>query len=296
MDSTAGGVDSRPGLWNTPPVTPRRAIAVARLGAVEDQEVLEAFVGGGAVKAFGPSLHVEGATLALDGWWKAAFRVAPTTFAVREEPPPDGSRALDGLEECLREHGLRPVGADPSLLIAVTYTSLDLGASEWAVWSDNQHTADAALSALAGVDTFFDDAPRTAPSTSSAAAASVYEAQRGGARRTAGLAAMVIVAVGLDEEAVDAMAATLDDCRIEARAISEIEPEECGSLLADLAFVDARSGAGMAFTLALRATPRGATMPIVALGPDGAWTPADVTVSPEESPEEWAGHIRRLLP
>lgn len=269
-------------------VRPPARVGYAR--PVEDQEVLEAFVGGGAVHAFGTKLHVEGDTLAVDGWWKAAFRVAPTTFAVREEPAPAPSTALDGLTECLRAHGLRPVGADPSLLVAITYTAIDLGPADWAVWSTNQTTAEADLTTRAGVDTFFDSAP------TAAASPGVREAQRGGARRTAGLAPLVILAVGVDKTSVDAMAAALGNCRIEARAIGEIEPEACGALMPDLAFVDATSGAGMAFILGFRATARGSSLPIVALGTAGTRTPADVMVSPSESPEEWAGHISRLLP
>lgn len=124
---------------------------------MDDREVLEAFVGARAVHASGPKLHVEGDTLTFGGWWKAAFRVAPTTFAVREEPVPERSTALDGLEECLRSFGLRPVGADPALLTAITDTPLDLGATDWAVWSTNQPTAEADLAARAGIDTFLDD-------------------------------------------------------------------------------------------------------------------------------------------
>lgn len=259
---------------------------------MEDQEVLEAFVGGGVVNAFGSTLHVEGDTLALDGWWKAAFRVAPTTFAVRDEPVPEPSTALAGLNQCLRSHGLGVVGADPTLLVAITYTALDLGAADWVVWSTNQSTADADLAARAGVDSFFDDAPIGA----AASLPSVHEAQRGGARRTAGLAPLVIVAVGIDQAVADAMAAALGNCRIEARAIAEIDPDSCGSMLPDLVFVDATSGAGMAFTLGLRATARGGSLPIVALAPDGTWTPADVTIGPGETPEDWANHIGRLLP
>lgn len=277
-----------PSLWMAPDgLRPR---ARRRLRPVDDHEVLDAFIGGGAVHAFGPTLHVEGDTLAYDGWWKAAFRVAPTTFAVRDEPLPDASPALDSLPATLRSFGLGPVGADPALLTAITYTAVDLAAADWAVWSTNQLTAEADIAARAGIDTFLDDAPRPAPSPS------IHEAQRGGARRTAGLAPLVVVAIGLTPAAVDAMAAALGNCRIEARGVDEIDPEGCGALMPDLAIVDATSGAGMAFTLALRATPRGERIPMVAVAPSGSWTPADVTVSPTESPEQWADHIRHLLP
>lgn len=254
--------------------------------------MLEAFVGGGVVHAFGSKLHVEGDTLAFDGWWKAAFRIARTTIAVREEPVPEPSTALDGLVDCLRAHGLRPVGADPSMLVAITYTVLDLGVADWTVWSTNQTTAEADLAARAGIDTFFDSPATAAPAISP----SVHEAQRGGARRTAGLAPLVIVAVGIDKAALDAMAATLGTCRIEARSLDDIDPAGCDALLPDLVFVDATSAAGLLFTLGLRGTTRGESLPLVTVAPEGTWTPADATVSPTDTPEDWAGTLRRLLP
>lgn len=254
--------------------------------------MLDAFVGGGVVHAFGEKLHVEGDTLAFDGWWKAAFRVTRNTFAVREEPLPEPSRLMDDLAECLRQHGMRVVGADPTLLVAITYTVLDLGVADWTVWSTNQLSAEADLAARAGIDTFFDDVPPVGPATTPR----VHEAQRGGARRTAGLAPLVIVAVGIEKAAVDAMAAALGTCRIEARGVDDIDPEGCCTLLPDLAFVDATTAAGMMFVLGLRATSGGESMPLVAIAPSGTWTPADVNVSPSESPDEWAAHVRDLLP
>lgn len=254
--------------------------------------MLDAFVGGGVVHAFGSTLHVEGDTLAYDGWWKAAFRITRNTFAVRDEPPSERSTLMSELAECLREHGLHPVGADPALLVAITYTVLDLGVSDWTVWSTNQRSAEADLAARAGVDTFFDDAPAVGPPTTPR----VHEAQRAGARRTAGLAPLVIVTIGIDKAAVDAMAADLGTCRIEARAAGDIDPAACMALLPDLVFVDATTAAGMMFVLGVRATAAGESLPMVAVAPGGTWTPADVNVSPAESPAEWTSHIRALLP
>jgi hypothetical protein len=37
-------------------------------------------------------------------------------------------------------------------------------------------------------------------------------------------------------------------------------------------------------------------MPLVAIAPNGTWTPADVNVAATESPDEWAAHIQALLP
>ena len=255
--------------------------------------MLDAFVGGAAVHTFGPKLHVEGDTLAFDGWWKAAFRIAPGTFAVREEATPEPCPVLGELPARLAAHGFQKVPADQTLLLASTYTTIDLGLADWAVWSTDEATAHAALTARAGFDTFFGDEPTVAPRE---ALPSTHDAQRGGARRTGGLAPLVVVAVGIDQAAADAMAEALDTCRVDALPLGQTDPEACCALMPDLAIIDATSDAGMAFVLGLRSTERGATIPIVALASPDAWTPADVTVTRAEGPAGWADHIRRLLP
>lgn len=260
---------------------------------MDDRDVLDAFVGGAAVHTFGPRLHVEGDTLAVDGWWKAAFRIASQTFAVRGEEAPEPAPALHDLPACLAEHGLREVAADQTLLLALTYTAIDLGLADWTVWSVDDATAARDLTARAGFDTFFGDAPAVAPPE---ALPATHEAQRGGARRTAGLAPLLVVTVGIDPAAADQMAESLDTCRVEARGFADLDPEACCGLMPDLAFVDATSDAGMAFALGLRATDRGAQIPLVAIAQPDAWTPADVTVTRAEGPDGWAAHIARLLP
>ena len=52
------------------------------------------------------------------------------------------------------------MGANPALLTAITYTTLDLAGADWAVWSTSQTKAEDDISARTGVDSFFDDAPR----------------------------------------------------------------------------------------------------------------------------------------
>jgi hypothetical protein len=261
---------------------------------VEDGEVIDAFVVGGAVHAFGAQLHIEGDTLAYDGWWKAAFRIAPTTFAVRNEDPPERSDILDAVPERLRAAGLKEVAGEPSFLFAITYTAIDLGPADWSLWSVDEATADAALRARAGADAFFDDPPPldSPPDRTEL----VYDAQRGGARRTAGLAPKVVLAVGVAPAAAEAMAGALDNCRVEVRALGHIDADGCGTLMPDLAIVDASSDAGLRFLLELRGTASGATLPLVALGDEGTWSPADVTVAVAAGPEAWADHVRRLLP
>lgn len=261
---------------------------------MDDGEVIDAFVTGGVVHAFGTTLHIEGDTLAYDGWWKAAFRVAPSTFAVRNEQPPQPSAALGQVPERLRAAGLQEVAGEPALLYAITYTAIDLGPADWSLWSVDQATAEAELRTRAGKDTFFDDPPPldSVPDRTEL----VYDAQRGGARRTAGLAPKVVLAVGVAPAAAEAMAGALDNCRVEVRPLGRIDAAACGELMPDLAIVDATSDAGLRFLLELRGTPAGATLPLVALGDDGAWSPADATVAVAAGPEAWAEHVRRLLP
>ena len=96
---------------------------------MEDREVIDAFVAGGARKAFGTTLHIEGDCLTYDGWWEAAFRIAPDTFAVRAETPPEGTDVLSDVAAALARRGLGEVEAEAALLVAITYTSIDLGAA-----------------------------------------------------------------------------------------------------------------------------------------------------------------------
>ncbi len=296
---------------------------------MDDREVAEAFAAGGARQAFGDKLHIEGDCLVFDGWWEAAFRVSPTTFAVRDEEPPEPTDTLDQLRSRLGSAGLRPVDANPALLVAITYTAIDLGAADWALWSRDSASAEAALAARAGHDTFLSDAPSATTSggpftdapfaTASGGPfgggdpggdlhnespfgahpfgtgdASDYAAEMGGARRSAGLPALVVLTVGLDDEIASAMAESLPDCRIEARALGELDVHGCAALMPNLVLVDATSVEGEAFVVDLRAAGRSA--PLVAVHAGGPLAGADATVDPAAAPAEWAEHLRALLP
>ncbi|MDQ2724954.1 MAG: hypothetical protein M3Y36_05600 [Actinomycetota bacterium] len=258
---------------------------------MDDGEVVEAFVSGSAVQAFGVGLHIDGDSLVFNGWWTVAFRIAPRTFALRHEAPPEETGVLDDVASELDAHGFQRVPADVSLLVAVTYAAIDLGFVEWTIWSRDLATAQADLGARAGVDTFFGDAPAGDEGRRGAALA----AGMGGLRRTAGLAPLVVLSVGIDESAVDVMRGMLGNCHIESRALGEITPEACESLMPNLALVDATSGEGETFIVGLRATAHGRFLPLVALSRTPADV-ADVTLDPAESPAGWAEHLRSLLP
>jgi hypothetical protein len=265
---------------------------------MDDREVADAFATGGARHAFGDKLHIEGDCLVFEGWWEAAFRVAPGTFALRDEAPPEPTDALDELQSRFEAAGLRQVTANPALMVAITYTAIDLGAAEWTYWSTDEATAEAALAARAGHDTFLDSLGGTfdegAPVLATSTPASTYAAEMGGARRSAGLPALVILTVGVEDRIVSAMAEVLDDCRIESRSLGELDPHGWAALMPNLALVDATTAEGEAFIAAL--LTQGPSVPLVAVHPGGHFPGTDATVDPSAPPEQWAHHLRALLP
>ncbi len=260
----------------------------SNLPRVDDREVIEAFVAGGARHAFGTKLHIEGDCLVFDGWWEASFRISPETFALRNETPPEESSVLDDVASALRSNGTQEVEANPALLIAITYTSIDLGAADWTIWSADAETAEAALAARAGQDSFLNDAPLAGMQPLH------YAAEMGGARRSAGLPAHLVLTVGVDAATASAMAEHLVDCRVEHRAHGEVGADDCAQLLADLVLVDATSPAGADFLVDVRASGR--LIPLVAISANGSLPGVDATVDPAMTPTAWAEHIRGLLP
>ena len=92
---------------------------------VEDGEVIQAFVDGGARRAFGPTLHIEGDVLFFDGWWQAALRLGPTAFAIRGEEPPDGTEVRQRVADALRANGLQALGTEFPLIGAFTYAEIE---------------------------------------------------------------------------------------------------------------------------------------------------------------------------
>ncbi|MDQ3462085.1 MAG: hypothetical protein M3471_03465 [Actinomycetota bacterium] len=259
---------------------------------MDDREVVEAFVAGGARHAFGSKLHIEGDCLVFDGWWEASFRISPDTFAVRDETPPEESSVLTDVASVLGAHGASEVEANPALLVAITYTSIDLGAADWTLWSTDAATAEAALAARAGQDTFLDDSPFSPPSAGTQLLD--YAAEMGGARRSAGLPVHVVLTVGVQADTAATMAEQLVDCRVEPRALGEVRPDDCAQLLADLVLVDATSQLGADFLVDVRASGR--FIPLVAISGAGPLLGADATVDPAATPAAWAEHIRGMLP
>jgi hypothetical protein len=259
---------------------------------VDDHDVIQAFVHHGARRAFGPTLHVEGDALFLEGWWHAALRISPDTFIVRNEEPPTPSVALGQLTDELAARALREVGEDLPLIQPVTYVELSLGSVSWTLWAPDLPSGEQALAARTGRESFL-----TETSPAGAGATTDFSTELGGARRLAGLPPSVLLAVGLDQGRTEELQTALPDCSVEARAFQEITPDACGSLLPALVLVDATGSTGRDFIMELRASACGRFVPVAALT-DGADVPlgAEEALDPTRPVTGWVETLRRLLP
>jgi hypothetical protein len=256
---------------------------------MEDAEVIAAFVHEGARTAFGPSLHLEGDCLFFDGWWQACFRISPQAFALRNEDPPRETDVLKQVAAELSVLGMQPVDTNPSLLYAITYTEIALGLVQWQVWAADGTAADLAIASRAGADAFLGDYTEEFKEAD-------YSAEIGGARRTAGLPASVVLTIGVDEDAARTIQAHMSDCRFETRAFDTIQPEMCGALIPTVVVIDAREQTGKDFVMELRAAACGRFLPVAAVTTERQ-VPlgADIVLDPAE-PTAWVDPIRRLLP
>jgi len=258
---------------------------------MEDNEVVAAFLHEGARTAFGPSTHLEGDCLFLDGWWQVCFRVSPDTFAIRNEAPPRESEVIEQVRLELSGLGMKPVGTNPSLLYAITYTEIALGIVQWEVWSADEATADAAIKARAGADAFLGDYAAGTPVKEAD-----YTAELGGARRNAGLPPSVVLTIGVDEDRTRALEGNLLECRFVTRTFDDITPEMCGGIIPTVVVIDATEQTGKEFVMELRAAACGRFLPVAAVTTDRQ-VPlgADVALDPSNT-DAWVDPIRRLLP
>ncbi len=256
---------------------------------MDDSQVINAFVHEGARTAFGPTLHLEGDCLFLDGWWQACFRISPEAFALRNENPPRDTDVLKLVAAELSAMGMQPVDTNPSLLYAITYTEIALGLVQWEVWAADTAAADAAIAARAGADAFLGDYSNEFKEAD-------YSAEIGGARRTAGLPPSIILTVGLGDDDTRALQAHLSDCRFESRDFDAFTPEMCGSIIPTVVVIDATGKTGKDFVMELRAAACGRFLPVAAVTSDTQLPlGADVALEPAK-PMAWVDTIRRLLP
>lgn len=256
--------------------------------------MIDAFLKDGVRRAFGPTLHVEGDVLMLNGWWHASFRVADNVFTVRNEPPREESTVLEDVMDALREIGLGEVAVDHPLVQPITYTEIALGQMSWTLWSTDFATGDQALIARAGADKFFTDAPMFEPDEPGTAD---FSAELGGARKLAGLPAALVLTVGLDEGRETDLRVALADCRLISKSFAEFPPSSCGALIPGVIVVDASDDTGRHFIMELRTEACGRFIPVVAVT-ESTDTPlgADEALDPRLPASAWAAPLRALLP
>jgi hypothetical protein len=257
---------------------------------VEDGDVIAAFLEGGTRSAFGPSVHVEGDALMLDGWWAVAYRVSDHTVIVRDEPSPAESSAPSDVAAALAARGLTAVGVDLPAITLLTYTALDLGYAPWVLWSTDLATGEGDLNAKAGEDTSLQGISPPGP-----AFASFDPAQVRGARRTAGVPTCMVLTVGLSDDQLTPLRDGLFDCQFEHRAFGDIEPDGCAAVLPTVVLVDATATVGQAFLVDLHAR-HGVIGPVVAITDGGRMQDgADATVDAADPPDRWLPLVRDLL-
>jgi hypothetical protein len=258
---------------------------------VDDGEVIEAFVNGGARRAFGPKLHIEGDVLFFDGWWQTALRFAPQAFAIRAEDPPEGTDVRERVAEQLTNGGLRALGTEFPLIGAFTYAEIALGPVAWELWAPDLEAGQVALTARVSEESFLSNEVTAGPVDPD------FTAEIGGARRLSGLPASIVLTVGVPPEQAEELKGVLPECRFVTKALDAITPEVCGSLIPTLIMVDATAPIGREFIMELRTAACGRFVPVVALTPDGGPPPgADAAVDPHGPVGAWAEPIRQLLP
>ncbi|HVM03452.1 MAG TPA: hypothetical protein VM263_12360 [Acidimicrobiales bacterium] len=266
---------------------------------MNDREVIDAFLTGGAKRAFGPSLHIEGNSLILNGWWHAALRIADRVIVVRNEEPREDRAPLDELLAALGELGLAQVALDHPYIQPITYTELSLGQVSWALYAPDLATGEQALVDRASAETFFTDASSDSAffDASGAPKEADFSAELGGARRVAGLPAALVLTVGVAPERAAELGAVLDDCRVVTKSFAELPPSACGSLIPGVVLVDASGRTGVEFIMELRAEACGRYVPVVALT-ETAEVPlgADAVLDLRQPPAAWAEPVRALLP
>ncbi|PLS75099.1 MAG: hypothetical protein CYG61_09335 [Actinobacteria bacterium] len=264
---------------------------------MDDAEVLAAFAGNGARKAFGPMLHIEGDNLYLDGWWQASLRIADDTFIVRDEQPPVDTTLMADLQAALTGKGLQQVGADLPGVTMITYTEFTLGGASWIVWAPDLATAEANLNARVTRETFFEPAESAEAGLVGDEAHLVgSSAELGGARRVAGLPPALVLAVGVSDETAAQLDTVLDGCSVKTVSFAA-GLDTCSSIIPTLIVVDATDQTGREFIMELRAAACGRFIPVAALA-EGGDVPlgAEAVLDPAAEPASWVAPIRDLLP
>lgn len=259
---------------------------------MEDLDVIAAFVHRGAKSMFGPTLHIEGDALLIDGWWPAVYRVAPGAFITRGERPPTESDVPEAVAGVLSEAGLTKVGSDFPGIAQITYTSqYSLGYVPWDMWAADLATAHEALAERATEESFIESR------NSRGGGAGDFTTEYGGARRVAGLPPAIVITVGVADEALDLLEMLLPECHMIGKEMGGIRPDACGALIPTLMIVDGTNQQGRDFMMELRAVACGRTIPVLAVSDDaGVPLGANASVRRASDPATWVQPIRDLLP
>lgn len=258
---------------------------------MEDIDLINSFVRSGLRSAFGPTLHIEGDALLIDGWWPAVYRVAPGAFIIRGEEPPVETTVPEQVKEVLRETGLQFVGTDFPGITQITYTAqFSLGYVPWDMWATDEASAHAALAARTGEESFLES-----PSLRGNGAGD-FTTEYGGARRVAGLPPSVVLTVGLSPDRLEPLEGLMPECHFIVKALGEIRPDACGAIIPTLVIVDGTRQEGQEFMMELRAVACGRTIPVLAVTDDGVPLGANASVSPSADPPDWVKPIADLLP
>lgn len=272
-----------------------------------DLGLVAAFVDG-ARDGSVPGLQIEGDTLYLAGWWHAALRVAPDTFIVRDEQPPDPSPVFDLLAVALERAGLQPVdGGDDPLINAVTYVTADVSGLPWTLWAPDARRGAEAIAQRAGSETApppgaastFDplgagDVPDTPLTENLPGNYGDISAEFARALLD-GMPTPVVLAVGLPDDVVTDLEALLPSCRVESRTLDDAIAT-CGIMKPDLVVVDADEDRGRRFVLEFRAEACGRVVPVAAVTGDRLPSGADVGLDPRTGPIAWHDQLLELLP
>jgi hypothetical protein len=100
----------------------------------DDARVLEVYINDEPVLVHSGLLHLEGATLVASGDLAVAIRIAPRTFLLRRDVPPDAEAAIGALAAALGAVGITCLDEESPLATAVAIQVLGLRTATWDLW------------------------------------------------------------------------------------------------------------------------------------------------------------------
>ncbi|MGI8685688.1 MAG: hypothetical protein ACR2MO_11495 [Acidimicrobiales bacterium] len=131
----------------------------------DDTRVLEVFIRDEPALVHSALLHLEGATLVAGGDMSVAMRIAPHTFLLRRDLPPDVEAANRALAQALGAAGHTCLDEESPLATAVAIQVLGLRTATWDLWGADIDEAFTELRATASGewDGLFPQGPPSVP-------------------------------------------------------------------------------------------------------------------------------------